>query len=70
MGRTRLRIAKLDPATDAAPIENEKALEAVPKVRTATVDPDEHIALVEHDGADPAELTAAVRQVGYISVAE
>ena len=65
---TRLKIAKLTDATDAAHIE--KALEAVPHVSSVRVEPDENQALVEHDGADKSELTTAVKQLGYIATVE
>lgn len=68
MSVTRIKIAKLDPATDAAHIE--KALEAVPKVRAVTMHPAEHQAIVEHDGADVEQLTSAVKQLGYVSLVE
>ena len=65
---TRLKIAKLADATDAAHIE--KALEAVPRVNSVRVEPDDHQAVVEHDGADETELTAAVKQLGYVATVE
>lgn len=68
MSTTRLKIAKLDAATDAAHIE--KALEAVPRVRAVRLEPDDSAAVVEHDGADVRELTDAVKQLGYISQPE
>lgn len=66
MKQTRIKIAKLTDATDSAHIE--KALEAVPRVSSVTVEPAEHQATVEHDGADEQELASAVKQLGYIAV--
>ena len=65
---TRLKIAKLTDATDTAHIE--KALEAVPKVNSVRVEPDENQAIVDHDGADERELTLAVKQLGYVATVE
>jgi hemin uptake protein HemP len=64
----RLKIAKLTDATDTAHIE--KALEAVPRVNSVRVDPGEHQAIIDHDGADERELTSAVKQLGYVAVVE
>lgn len=66
--QTKLKIAKLDAATDAAHIE--KALEAVPRVSAVRIEPEENAAVVEHDGADLGDLTSAVKQLGYISTVE
>ncbi len=68
MPTTNLKIAKLNDATDAAHIE--KALEAVPHVTSVTIDPGENLAVVEHDGANPQELTSAIKQLGYIASPE
>ena len=68
MTTTQIKIAKLSDATDAAHLE--KALEAVPRVQSVRVDPDANAAFVEHDGADPNELTAAVKRLGYPSSVE
>lgn len=65
MDTTRLKIAKLTPATDTSHLE--KTLEAVPLVESAEIDAGAHEAIVRHDGADPAQLTAALRAVGYVS---
>jgi cation transport ATPase len=65
---TRLKIAKLTDATDTAHIE--KALEAVPRVNSARVQPAENQAIVDHDGADESELMSAVKQLGYIATVE
>ncbi len=62
---TRLRISKLDDATDTAHLE--KALEAVPGVKSVEIDPESNEAIVEHEGAEPRQLTQALRQQGYIS---
>lgn len=43
----------------------EKALRAVPGVRTVTVDLAAGRATVEHDGADRAALLRAVEKAGY-----
>lgn len=63
MTTTEIKIAKLSDATDAAHLE--KALEAVPHVQSVRVDPETHSARVEHDGADPRQLTEAVKRLGY-----
>ena len=68
MNTTRLKIAKLSGATDIAPIE--KALEAVPRVKSVKVEPEENQAIVDHDGADERELTNAVKQMGYVAAIE
>ena len=65
MPTTRLKIAKLTDATDAAHIE--KALEAVPRVSSVKLDPAENQAVVDHDGADQDALTTAVKQLGYVA---
>jgi copper chaperone CopZ len=65
---TTLKIAKLAGATDAEHIE--KALEAVPNVKSVKVEPDENQVIVDHEGADESELTSAVKQVGYIAAVE
>jgi copper chaperone CopZ len=65
---TRLKIAKLTDASDTAHIE--KALEAVPRVTSVRVQPSENQAIVEHDGADERELTASVKQLGYVAMVE
>jgi copper chaperone CopZ len=68
MHTTRLKIAKLSGATDAAHIE--KALEAVPRVKSVKLEPEENQAIVDHDGADERELTTAIKQLGYIAAVE
>ena len=68
MTTTHLKIAKLDDATDVEHIE--KALEAVPRVQNVRVDPEMHEAVVEHDEADADEMTAAVKQLGYVATVE
>lgn len=68
MKKTRIKIAKLTDATDSAHIE--KTLEAIPRVNSVTMEPAEHQAIVEHDGADEQELTSAVKQLGYIAVVD
>ncbi len=61
----RLKISKLDPATDTAHLE--KALEAVPGVRSVEIDPSANEAIVRHEDAEPGKLTQALRQQGYVS---
>ena len=68
MPTTHLKIAKLDNATDIAHIE--KALEAVPGVQSARVVADENEAVIEHEDADTAEMTTAVKKLGYVSTPE
>ena len=68
MNTTRLKIAKLSGATDTAHIE--KALEAVPRVKSVKVEAEENQAIVDHEGADVGELTSAVKQLGYIAAVE
>lgn len=68
MKTTQIKIAKLSDATDAAHVE--KALEAVPRVQSVRLDPAEHAAIIEHDDADPKELTEAVKRLGYPAVVE
>lgn len=68
MNTTRLKIAKLSGSTDAEHIE--KALEAVPRVKSVRVEPDENQAIVDHDGADERELTTAIKHLGYIAAVE
>jgi copper chaperone CopZ len=68
MRTTQIKIAKLSGATDAAHLE--KALEAVPRVQSARVDPESHAAIVEHDDVDPQELTEAIKRLGYPAAVE
>jgi copper chaperone CopZ len=68
MKTTHLRIAKLAGATDAAHLE--KALEAVPRVQSVKIDLATHEAIIEHDEADPQELTRAVKGLGYPAALE
>ena len=68
MATIRLKIAKLAAATDTAPIE--KALESVAHVSTVRIDAAANEAVVEHDGADEQQLTAAVKQQGYLATPE
>ncbi|HEY0946445.1 MAG TPA: heavy metal-associated domain-containing protein [Opitutaceae bacterium] len=63
MTTTHIKIAKLPAGVDTTPLE--KALEAVPGVQSVTVDSDAHEAIVEHDAADPGQLTEAVKREGY-----
>jgi cation transport ATPase len=65
METTRLKIAKLDAATDTAHLQ--KALEAVPQVGAVEIDAGSHEAVVEHDGADTSQMTAALKNQGYIA---
>jgi copper chaperone CopZ len=66
--KTSMKIAKLTAATDSAHVE--KALEAVPKVRSVALDLSRHQVTVEHEGADEDELRNAVKQLGYIATIE
>jgi copper chaperone CopZ len=68
MTTTQIKIAKFSDATDAAHLE--KALEAVPRVLSVKIDPETHTASIEHDGADPKELTQAVKRLGYPAAVE
>ncbi len=68
MTTTHLKIAKLDDATDVEHLE--KALESVPRVHAVRIDPEAHEAIVEHDEADAGELTAAIKQLGYVAIVE
>lgn len=68
MTETHLKIAKLDDATDVAHIE--KALEAVPRVQSVRVDPENHEAVILHEDAPEDELTAALKQLGYVGTVE
>lgn len=65
---TRLKIAKLTDPADAAHLE--KALEAVPRVSSVRLEAEEHQAVIEHEGADADEFTAAAKQLGYIAFIE
>ena len=66
MATTILQITGL--GTTAATSHIEKALEAVPRVAAVRMQSDEGRAVVEHDGADPQQLLAALRSVGYDEV--
>lgn len=66
--RTRLKIAKLTDPADAAHLE--KALEAVPRVNSVRLEPDEHQAVIDHEGANEQEFIAAARQLGYVAFVE
>ncbi len=66
--QTTIKIAKLADATDTAHIE--KALEAVPGVQSVRVEAAENRAIVEHEGADEAQLTSAIKQTGYIATVD
>lgn len=68
MSTTRLKIAKLAGTEDAAPIG--RALESVPHVQSVSVDAEANQAVVEHDGADEEQLTAAVKGQGYVAIVE
>ena len=56
MPTTHLKIAKLDNATDIA--------------QSARVVADENEAVIEHEDADTAEMTTAVKKLGYVSTPE
>lgn len=66
MRTTHLKIAILDDATDTGHIE--KALEAVPRVWSVTIDAAAHEAVIDHDDVDPQQLTAAVKNQGYSAI--
>lgn len=57
--RTVLKLPGIQSAPDLAQIE--KALEAVPRVQSVTIDRGAETATVEHDGADRETLRAAAR---------
>ena len=63
MNTTQIEIDRLADATDTAHLE--KAIEAVPRVQSVEIDPQNGRALVTHDGASPEKLAAAVRDLGY-----
>lgn len=68
MTMTRVVIKGLESATDTGHLE--KALEAVPHVASVEIDPSTRFAMVEHDGARPELLVAAVHALGYGAAAE
>lgn len=68
MPTTRLKIAKLADATDAAHLE--KALEAVPGVESVHIDTAFHEAIVDHGHVNAEELTTAIKRLGYIAMLE
>ena len=65
MKTIRLQIAKFD-ASDAAHLE--KALSAVPRVSEVEINSVGHEAIIQHEGADPSELTRAAQRVGYTAI--
>ena len=60
---TKLHIPNLQSATDNGHLE--KALESIARVHSVEIDPASHEAIIEHEGANQNELTAAVKQLGY-----
>ncbi|HWB59265.1 MAG TPA: cation transporter [Chthoniobacteraceae bacterium] len=63
MQTTHLKITGM--SCDACVSHAKKALEAVPGVRSASVNLAGQEATVQHDGADIAKLLAAVAEEGY-----
>lgn len=59
---TKLKLPGIREIIDVAYVE--KSLEAVPHVQSVRVDRENEVAIVEHDGADPQELSAAARSLG------
>jgi copper chaperone CopZ len=68
MPTTHLHVPDLQSATDTAHLE--KALEAVPHVRSVELETEAKQIQVEHDGANIDELTRALRQLGYSASAK
>ena len=62
---TRLSLRGIREALDVEHIE--KALEAVPRVQSVSVDRGRETATIEHDGAHLQELHAAARSVGVLA---
>ena len=63
MPTTCLKIQGLRDVTSTGHLE--KALEAVPGVRSVEIDPAGEQAIVEHDAANPRLLTTAAAGLGY-----
>lgn len=63
MQTTHLKITGM--SCEACVSHTKKALEAVPGVRSATVNLAGQDATVQHDGVNPAKLVAAVVEEGY-----
>lgn len=62
MNPIRIKVNSIRP--DLAP-HLEKSVESVPHVRAVRVDVGESCIVVEHDGANPEEVTAALREEGF-----
>ena len=60
--KTHIRIQGLKNITSTAHLE--KKLEAVPRVQSVEIDPQNERAIVEHDGADLEKLKVAVENEG------
>jgi copper chaperone CopZ len=60
---TVVEITELNDPSEEAHLE--KSLEAVPGVQAVRIDSQKRQAVVEHEGADPRQLIAAVRTLGY-----
>jgi copper chaperone CopZ len=61
---TYVEINGLDDPSEQAQLE--KSLESVPGVQAVQIDVQNRRAVVEHKGADPRQLVAAVRTLGYL----
>lgn len=62
MSSIRIKLKAIRP--DLAP-HLEKSVESVPHVQSVHVDLAESCVVVEHDGADPKKVAAAVREEGF-----
>ncbi|ACB75014.1 heavy-metal-associated domain-containing protein [Opitutus terrae] len=62
MKALRIKVNSVRP--DLAP-HLEKSVESVPHVQAVRVDIDDSCIVVEHDGADPEQVTAALRAEGF-----
>lgn len=62
MSSLRIKLNAIRP--DLAP-HLEKSLESVPHVQSVRVDVGESCVIVEHDGAKPEDVTAALREEGF-----
>lgn len=62
MSEFRIHLGRVRPAV-AEHIE--KSVESVPHVQSAHVDFDTACVIVEHDGADVEEVSAALREEGF-----
>jgi copper chaperone CopZ len=62
MSTLRFNVGAMRP--DLAP-HVEKSVESVPHVQSVHVDLNDSCVLVEHDGADPREIAAALKEEGF-----